>query len=61
MKNKKDDGLLTGGAADAMLLYNKVINKKEVNGKIIPVKVFSQGLYNRRIKERNLFLTPDRE
>ncbi len=47
------------GAADAMLLYNKVTTKKEVNGKIISVKVFSQGLYNRRIKERNLFLTPD--
>ena len=49
------------GAADAMLLYNKVTQKKEVNGKIISVKVFSQGLYNRRIKERNLFLTPDEE
>ena len=49
------------GAADAMLLYNKVTNKKEVNGKIISVKAFSQGLYNRRIKERNLFLTPDEE
>ena len=57
----KDIGHITDGAADAMLLYNKVINKKEVNGKIIPVKVFSQGLYNRRIKERNLFFTPDGE
>jgi len=46
-------------AADAFLLFNKVTKKQNINGKIVPVKVFSQGLYNRRLKERELFLTPD--
>lgn len=49
------------GAADAMLKYCKETQTKNINGKPVKQKIFRQGLYNRRVRERNLFLTPDEE
>ena len=49
------------GAADAMLKYCKETQTKNINGKPVKQKIFRQGLYDRRVRERNLFLTPDEE
>ncbi len=44
-----------------MLKYCKETQTKNINGKTVKQKIFRQGLYDRRVRERNLFLTPDEE
>ncbi|MBQ3641985.1 lysozyme, partial [bacterium] len=48
------------GAADAFELFCKETKIKKQNGQIVKTKEYSQGLHNRRLEEKKLFLTPDK-
>ena len=47
------------GAAEAFKLFCKESKTKNIDGKPVKKLEFSKGLYNRRVKEMELFLTPD--